>query len=77
MIDLSSAYYEIMLDDAAQEICVINTRLRLFKILKLPQGMKNASEMFRRICSRKNKKSMCKRWSAIQDQLKDKGFTIN
>ena len=37
-----------MLDDAAQEICVINTTLRLFKTLTLPRGMKNASEMFQR-----------------------------
>ena len=28
-IDLSSAYYQLMLDDAAQEICVINTTLGL------------------------------------------------
>ena len=47
-IDLSSAYYQIMLDDAAQEICVINTTLGLFKLLRLPQGMKNASAMFQR-----------------------------
>ena len=37
-----------MLDDAAQEICVINTTLGFFKLLRLPQGMKNASEMFQR-----------------------------
>ena len=49
-IDLSSAYYQIMLDDAAQEICVINTMLGgPFKLLRLPQGMKNASGMFQRI----------------------------
>ena len=45
-VDLSSAYYQIMLDDAAQEICVINTTLGLFKLLRLPQGMKNVSGMF-------------------------------
>ena len=47
-IDLSSIYYQIMLDDAAQEICNINTTLGLFKLLRLPQGMKNASGMFQR-----------------------------
>ena len=47
-IDLSSAYYQIMLDDAAQEICGINTTLGLFKLLRLPQAMKNASGMFQR-----------------------------
>ena len=95
-IDLSSAYYQIMLDDAAQEICVINTTLGLFKLLRLPQGMKNASGMFRRtientlrgmvgtICFQDNvlvhgrTKSQCeKHWRAVQDRLKDKGFTIN
>ena len=47
-IDLLSAYYQIMLVDAAQEICVINTTLGLFKFFRLPQGMKNASRMFQR-----------------------------
>ena len=42
-IDLSSAYYQIMLDNAAQENCVINTMLGLFKLLSLLQEMKNAS----------------------------------
>ena len=37
-----------MLDDAAQELCVINTTLGLFKLLRLPQGMENASGMFQR-----------------------------
>ena len=37
-----------MLDDAAQELCVINTTLGLFKLLRLSQGMKNASGMFQR-----------------------------
>ena len=37
-----------MLDDAAQEFCVINTTLGLFKLLRLPQAMKNASVMFQR-----------------------------
>ena len=45
-IDLSYAYYQIMLDYAAQEICVIYTTLGLFKLLRLPQGMKNASGTF-------------------------------
>ena len=35
-IDISSAYYQILLDDAAQELCVINTALSLFKLLRLP-----------------------------------------
>ena len=47
-IDLSSANFQIMLDDAAQEVCVINTTLGLFKLLRLPRGMKNASGKFQR-----------------------------
>ena len=95
-IDLSAAYYQIMLDDAAQEISVINTTLRLFKYLRLPQGMKNASGIIQRtientlkgfagtICFQDDvlvhgrTKSHCeKRWRAVQDRVKDKGFTIN
>ena len=38
--DLFSAYYEILLDDAAQDLCVINTTVGLFKLLRLPQGIK-------------------------------------
>ena len=95
-IDLSPAYYQIMLDDAAQEICVFNTTLGLLKLLRPPQGMKNASGMFQRtientfkglagtICFQDNvlvherTKSQCEqRWRAVQDRLKEKGFTIN
>ena len=47
-IDLSSFYYQKMLDDAAQDICVINATLGVFKLLRLPQGFKNASGMFQR-----------------------------
>ena len=36
-IDFKSAHYQILLDDAAQEVCVINTTLCLFKLLRLPQ----------------------------------------
>ena len=47
-IDISSAHYQIMQVDAAQDICVINTTLGLFKLLRLHQVMKNASGMFQR-----------------------------
>ena len=85
-----------MLDDAAQEICVISTTLGLSKLLRLPQGIKNISGMFQRtiedtlkglagaICFQddvlvyERTKSQCeKRWRAVQDRLKGKGFTIN
>ena len=47
-IDFSSVYCKILLDDASQEICVINTTLDLLKLLRLPRGMKHASRMFQR-----------------------------
>ena len=45
-IDLSDAYYQIELDKEAKDICTINTSLGLFKMCRLPQGLKNSSSMF-------------------------------
>ena len=45
-LDLSSVCYQRMLDEAAQDICVISTTLSLFRLLRLPQGMEKASAMF-------------------------------
>ena len=75
---------------------VSSTQRWVSKLLRLPQGMKNASGMFQRtientlnglagsICFQDDvmvhgrTKSQCeKRWRAVQDRLKDKGFTIN
>ena len=39
-IDLSDAYYQIELDEEAKDICTINTSQRLFKMCRLPQGLK-------------------------------------
>ena len=40
-IDLSDAYYQIELDENAKEICTINISQGLFKMCRLPQGLKN------------------------------------
>ena len=45
-IDLSDAYYQIELDDEAKDICTINTSQGLFKMCRLPQGLKNSSSIF-------------------------------
>ena len=45
-IDLSDAYYQIELDEEVKDICTINTSQRLFKIGRLPQGLKNSSSIF-------------------------------
>ena len=47
-IDLSSAYYQIELDEEAQEISIINTTRGLFKVCRLQQGFKNASAIFQK-----------------------------
>ena len=44
--DLSA--YQVTLDDEAQDIYVIKATLGLFKLLRLHQGMKNASGIFQR-----------------------------
>ena len=45
-IDLSDAYYRIELDEDAKEICTINTSQGLFKMCRLPRGLKNSSSIF-------------------------------
>ena len=45
-IDLSDAYYQIDLDEDAKEICTINTSQGLFKMCRLPQGLKNSASIF-------------------------------
>ena len=44
--DLSDAYYQIELDEEAKDICTINISQGLFKICRLPQGLKNFSSIF-------------------------------
>ena len=45
-IDLSDAYYQIELDEDAKKICTSNTSQGLFKMCRLPQGLKNSSSIF-------------------------------
>ena len=45
-IDLSDAYYQMELNEDAKEICTINTSQGLFKMCRLPQGLKNFSSIF-------------------------------
>ena len=45
-IDLLDAYYQIELDEEAKDICTINTSQGLFKMCRLPQGLKNSSSIF-------------------------------
>ena len=47
-MDFSTTCYQIILDDAVQDICVVNTTLGLVKLLRLPQGMQNASGIIQR-----------------------------
>ena len=46
-IDLSDAYYQIELYEDAKEIFTINTSQGLFKMCRLPQGLKNSSSIFK------------------------------
>ena len=45
-IDLSDEYYQFELDEDAKK-CTINTSQGLFKMCRLPQGLKNSSSIFR------------------------------
>ena len=45
-IDLSDAYCQIELDEDEKEICTINTSQGLFKMCRLPQGLKNSLSIF-------------------------------
>ena len=45
-IDHSDYYYRIELEEEANDICTINTSQGLFKMCRLPQGLKNASSIF-------------------------------
>ena len=44
-IDPSDAYYQIELDEEAKDKCTINTSQGLFKMCRLPQGLKNSSSI--------------------------------
>ena len=46
-IDLSDAYYQVDLDEEANDICTISTSQGLFKMCRIPQGLKNISDYLR------------------------------
>ena len=56
-IDLSEAYYQIELDEKAKDICTINTSQGLFKMCRLPQGLKISSSIFRIASNQHSKES--------------------
>ena len=45
-LHISDAYYQIHLDEEAKDICTINTSQGLFKMCRLPQGLRNSSLIF-------------------------------
>ena len=48
-LDLTSAYWQIELDEAAKDISVINTSQGLYYVNRLQMGRKNASAIFQRV----------------------------
>ena len=48
-LDLSQAYHQLMLDEQAQNYCVINTHKGLYKYKRLPFGVASAPAIFQRL----------------------------
>ena len=48
-LDLSQAYHQLMLDEQAQNYCVINTHKGLYKYKRLPFGVVSAPAIFQRL----------------------------
>lgn len=48
-LDLTSAYWQIELDEKAKKLSVINTSKGLYQLNRLQMGMKNASAIFQRV----------------------------
>lgn len=47
-LDLSNAYNQLLLDESSQKICAWSTHIGLFKMKRLPFGVKPASAIFQR-----------------------------
>lgn len=47
-IDLKEAYFQFPLDRESQEICTLNTTKGLYRLTRLPKGLKNSSAIFQR-----------------------------
>lgn len=48
-LDLSSAYWQIELDEKAKDLSIINTSKGLYRINRLQMGMKNSAAIFQRV----------------------------
>ena len=48
-IDLSDAYWQIELEEDAQQLCAINTTSGLFYVTRLQMGLKNSSAIFQQV----------------------------
>ena len=58
-IDLSHTFFQIELDEDAKEICTINTSQRLFKMCRLPKGLRNSSSIFQSSINSTRKEIRC------------------
>ena len=47
-LDLKEAYWQIPIDKQSQGLCTLNTSNGLYKMLRLPKGLKNSSAIFQR-----------------------------
>ena len=50
-LDASQAFYQIQLDEESSKLCTISTPFGRFRFLRLPYGIKSASEVFQRSVS--------------------------
>ena len=48
-VDMSDAYFQILLDEAAKQMCVINTHKGLFRYKRLPFGVSFAVGLFQQV----------------------------
>lgn len=48
-VDLTSAYWQVEMDDEAKDLSVINTSRGLYRMNRLQMGMKNSSSIFQRV----------------------------
>ena len=72
-IDSSDVYYQVELEEDAKEVCTINTSQRLFKMCRLPGGLKNSSSIFQNCTESTPKKT--KYVAKIQDYVLVYGTT--
>lgn len=49
VIDMSSGFWQIKLDNKSSDLCTFNTPFGRFKFMRMPFGIKSAPEVFQRI----------------------------